>query len=321
MTFTILKEISQNKNIKKPVIYGISSLKLSDQEKYFFKESAPLGFILFSRNIKDKEQTKSLVKSLKELMESEVLILIDQEGGRVARLKGKDWNNYPPAQYFADIYQNNQRQARQQCYENAALIAKDLKELGINVNCAPVLDILSSTTHEVIGDRAFGKNAAQIYDLAKQMCEAFLDNDIYPVIKHIPGHGRAKSDSHLELPIVDADLAILENTDFVPFQKLSEMKFAMTAHILYSKIDDKFPATISKKVINLIRNQIGFKNILISDDISMKALPGSLSYRAEAAIEAGCDIVLHCNGNIKEMAQINQSLVKMSDKLIAKLND
>ncbi|MDA0902171.1 MAG: beta-N-acetylhexosaminidase [Proteobacteria bacterium] len=317
----LLKEISQNKNIKKPVIYGLQGLELSDEEKIFFSKSSPIGFILFSRNIKDKNQVKSLVKSLKELMGGEVLILIDQEGGRVARLKGGEWRDYPTARHFAEIYQNNQQQAKQDCYNNAALIAQDLTELGINVNCAPVLDIENSNTHEIIGDRAFGRNAAQIVDLASQVCQGFLDNDVYPVIKHIPGHGRATADSHLELPVVDADLFKLENTDFIPFKKLAHMKFAMTAHILYSKIDSKLPATISKKAIETIRNDIGFKNILMSDDLSMKALPKSFSYRTKASLEAGCDLVLHCNGDMKEMLEIDQNLPPISDSLAEKLHD
>lgn len=319
LTVTLLTQISQNKKIIKPVIYGISGLTLSDEEKYFFSKSGPIGFILFSRNIKNKAQVKSLVQSLKELMEGEVLILIDQEGGRVARLKGEDWNDYPCADYFAKIWKKDQKEGREACYKNTALIAKDLVELGINVDCAPVLDILTEKTHQIIGDRAYGNNAEQVVALAKEVCRGFLDNDVYPVIKHIPGHGRACADSHLELPKVDASLEELNITDFAPFKELANMKFAMTAHILYTAIDDKLPATISPKMIDLIRNQIGFKNILMSDDISMKALPGSFSYRTKAIIEAGNDLVLHCNGDMKEMEEIDRNLNYINDNLKEKL--
>lgn len=316
---TLLKEISQNKKIHKPVIYGLSGLVLTEEEKRFFSRSGAIGFILFSRNIKDKVQVKALVRSLKELMDGEVLILIDQEGGRVARLRGEDWCSYPTANYFASLFKNNQEQTKKDCYNNASLIAKDLTELGINVNCAPVVDILTAKTHEIIGDRAYGDDPYQVSQLARQVCVGFLDNNVYPVIKHIPGHGRALADSHLELPIVDSELSELENYDFIPFRELSNIKFAMTAHILYSKIDSQFPATISKKMIDLIRNNIGFKNILMSDDISMKALPGSFSYRTKAIIDAGCDLVLHCNGDMKEMIEIDQNLVEINDNLKEKL--
>ena len=318
---SFLKEISRNKNIKKPVIYGFSGLELTDEEKYFFQESGPSGFILFSRNIKDKAQVKKLTNSLRELMDGEILILVDQEGGRVARLKGGEWPEYPAAEHFANLYLEDKIKAKKACYENTRLIAKDLIEVGINVDCAPVLDIRNDKTHQVIGNRAFGSDPHQIADLAREICNAFLDNGVYPVIKHIPGHGRATSDSHLELPIVDSSLEELEKYDFVPFVELSDMKFAMTAHILYSKIDDKLPATISKKMINLIRNKIGFKNILMSDDLSMKALPGSFAYRTKATIEAGCDMVLHCNGLMSEMQEIDYNLPEITDRFLDKLNN
>lgn len=317
----ILKTISENKSVRKPVIYGLSGLELTDEEKYFFSKSGPIGFILFARNIQNKNQTKKLIDSLKNIMNGEVLILIDQEGGRVARLTGEDWKIYPHAKYFSKLYEENKEQAQKACYDNSFLIARDLSELGINLNCAPVLDILTPNTHEIIGDRAFGDNPKQVANLARQMCSAFLDNKIYPVIKHIPGHGRASCDSHLELPIVDASLEELINFDFIPFIELKNMKFAMTAHILYSKIDNKFPATISKKIINLIRNQIGFKNILMSDDISMKALKGKMQDLTKAIIGAGCDLVLHCNGKMNEMEEINQALPFINNSLLSKLED
>ncbi len=317
----LLNKISTNKNINKPVIYGCSGLFLTDEEKYFFENSGAIGFILFKRNIQNKAQVKALVSSLKEIVGGEVLILIDQEGGRVQRLKGQDWNDYPPAKKFADIYQEDQPLSKKLCYENYSQISKDLTELGINVNCVPLLDVLTPKTHQIIGDRAFGDNPAQVIDLAKEVCNACLDNEVYPVIKHIPGHGRGISDSHLELPIVNASLQELKNCDFLPFAELREQKLAMTAHILYTAIDDQLPATISKKAIDLIRNKIGFKNILMSDDISMQALKGSVASRSQAALEAGCDLILHCNGLMEEMTEIDAILPNFGGDLLKKLTD
>ena len=314
----ILDQIAKNKNIKKPVIFGFSSLELTNQEKSFFKKSGPIGFILFKRNIENKNQVKKLTDSLKNLMGGEILILIDQEGGRVQRLKGTDFPDYPAAKKFADLYKTDPQKAKNEAYKNYCQLAKDLKELGINTNCAPLLDILTPETHDIIGDRAFASNSEQVTDLAKITCQAFLENQILPVIKHIPGHGRATSDSHLELPIVDATLEELEKTDFTPFRELSDMKLAMSAHILYKKIDAKLPATISQKVIKIIRENIGFKNILMSDDISMKALSDDIGKNSKLALKAGCDLILHCNGKMDEMKKIAKNLPKTSDYLMNK---
>ncbi len=316
----LLKQISQSKNASKPVIYGVSGPSLTDEEKYFFKKNGALGFIFFARNIVDKNQLKNLTDSLKELMEGEVLMLIDQEGGRVARLKEPHWKKYPAGKYFADIYQENPFDAKEKLYQNFQEIAADLVEVGINVDCAPVLDILSEKTHHVIGDRAYGSNPHQVSELGKVVCDALLSKKVYPVIKHIPGHGLGTSDSHLELPVVDASLDYLRQNDFIPFRKLNDQKFAMTAHILYSAIDAENCATTSKKAIKLIREEIGFKNILMSDDVSMKALKGSFAEKTKAILNAGCDIVLHCNGNMQEMLEINSALPILEDKLKEKLN-
>ncbi len=317
---SLLKNIANNKNLKKPVIYGIKGLELSDEEKVFFKENGCVGFILFARNIKDKDQLKKLNDSLKELMEGDVLILIDQEGGRVARMTEPHWSKYPSGKYFADKYLVDKDLAQKEIYDNFTNIAKDLVEVGINVDCAPLLDVSCEITHDVIGDRAYGDNVKQITDLAKQVCKGLLDNEVYPVIKHIPGHGRGACDSHLELPKVDASLNDLREIDFAVFKNFTEQKFAMTAHILYDAIDDKDCATNSKKVIDLIRNEIGFKNILMTDDLSMKALKGSFSDRAKNALDAGCDLILHCNGDMDEMKQINSGLGNISDELLNKFN-
>lgn len=313
-TSEILKAISHNKSLTKPVIYGIKGYELSDEEKYFFSKNSCLGFILFARNIKDKDQVKKLTQSLRELMNGEILILIDQEGGRVARLKPPHWPNYPTGQYFFELYQKNHENGYNALKENFQKIANDLVEIGINVDCAPVLDISCPQTHQVIGDRAYGDDPYTVSELGKAVCEGLLQNNVFPVIKHIPGHGRGSCDSHLELPKVSCSFDELVNHDFIPFKALKDQKFAMTAHILYQAIDPKNCATLSKTAIDLIRNEIGFKNILMSDDVSMKALNGSFSERSKLILQSGCDLVLHCNGEMTEMLEINSALPFISEK-------
>lgn len=309
-----LQQIYKNKNASKPVIYGVSGTTLTEEEKFFFSKNGALGFIVFSRNIENKIQLKKLTDSLREVMQGEVLILVDQEGGRVARLRAPEWKTYPAGQYFADLYQKDPAQAKEELFKNFQEIARELVEVGINVDCAPVLDILTEKTHQVIGDRAYGKDAHQVAELGQKVCEGLLSQGVYPVIKHIPGHGRGTSDSHLELPVVDATLDELRKTDFVTFQKLRHQKFAMTAHILFSAIDKNECATTSKTAIDLIRNEIGFKNILMSDDVSMKALKGTFYEKSKSILNAGCDLVLHCNGNMQEMTEINSALPQLTDE-------
>ncbi len=311
---SLLHKIAQNKKVTKPVIYGVSGTKLTDEEKYFFSKNGAIGFIVFARNIEDKTQLKSLTDSIREVMEGEVLMLVDQEGGRVARMKEPHWKKYPAGQHFADIYEKNPEEARQALFKNFQEIASDLREVGLNVDCAPVLDILTEKTHAVIGDRAYGKTPDQVADLGRKVCEGLLSKEVYPVIKHIPGHGRGTSDSHLELPVVDASLEELRATDFIPFKKLNDQKFAMTAHILYNAIDKNNCATVSETAIKLIREELGFKNILMSDDVSMKALKGTFAEKTKAILNAGCDLVLHCNGQMSEMTEINSALPNLTDK-------
>jgi beta-N-acetylhexosaminidase len=315
----LLANLAHNPLAKKPVIYGIAGETLTHEEYNFFQQNGCLGFILFARNIKNKKQVQQLVSQLKQVLQGEPLILIDQEGGRVARLNSDEWPQFPSANYFACLYQQNQQLALQATQENFYQIGLTLQELGINVNCAPVLDILTKYTHQIIGNRSFGENSKQVIDLAKSACQGLLQANVLPIIKHIPGHGRATSDSHLELPVVDASLHELETTDFLPFIALNQQKLAMTAHILYSEIDTQKCGTISNKVINIIRQKIGFNNILITDDLSMKALQNSVSNNAISALQAGCDVVLHCNANMLEMQEINQALPNISSELKHKL--
>jgi beta-N-acetylhexosaminidase len=316
---TVNKLVANNNNIKLPAIYGFSGVSLRDDEKYFFNRNTPLGFILFSRNIENPTQLKNLTESIKEISGGEVLILIDQEGGRVSRMKPPEWKPYPAGQYFDSLYKINPEQAKIEIFENFLLIAEDLKSVGINVNCAPILDLTTKETHSVIGDRALGDNPKQVSDLAKEICRSLLHKGVYPIIKHIPGHGRGNADSHLELPIVNATIEELISWDFQPFIELANHKFAMTAHILYQAIDSQHCATFSSKVIDMIRNLINFKNLLMTDDLSMKALTGNYEDKTAAAISAGCDIILHCNGSIKEMQDINKKIPRINDKIREKL--
>ena len=288
----------------KPVIFGCLGKSLTDWEKKFFSEIQPYGFIVFARNFDNPEQVRRLTDEMKNCVDAEnIPILIDQEGGRVARLKPPHWRDAPPASVFAELAKKDIELAKKAVYLNTRLIAKELYDLGITVNCTPLLDIPTENSNDIIGDRAFGNDADTVSTLALSMCEGLLDGGVLPIVKHIPGHGRAMADSHKELPIVDASLDSLRETDFVPFKRLKNMPIAMTAHILYTTIDDVV-STFSPKVIELIRNEIGFDGLLMSDDLSMQALDGDFSERTVRTLEAGCDIVLHCNADVAEMKAI-----------------
>src|SRR5471032_3181778 len=295
-------------------IYGCAGLTLSDAEADFFRETRPWGFILFGRNIEDPDQVRRLTEALRETLgDGPVPILIDQEGGRVARLKPPHWQERLPAARFGALYGQSQELAREATYLNARLIAHDLAGLGINVDCLPVLDVPAPGAHDIIGDRAFAADPATIITLGRAQIEGLMDGGVLPIMKHIPGHGRAGSDSHLALPRVTASLEELSASDFVTFRSLDQCPMAMTAHVVYESIDPQRPATTSPKVIrDVIRGEIGFDGLLISDDLSMNALDGPLSARTKAALFAGCDIVLHCNGKMDEMREV-ASEVKVLD--------
>ncbi len=287
-------------------IYGCAGTSLSAAEKDFFREVKPWGFILFARNISDSEQVKALIAQLRETVtDDSAPVLIDQEGGRVARLRPPHWHERPPAARFGALYVDNPEAAREACYLNARLIAHDLASLGINVDCAPVLDVPVAGAHDIIGDRAFAPDPATIITLGKAQIEGLMDGGVLPVMKHIPGHGRAGADSHLSLPRVSAKAAELSASDFVTFRSLSQCPIAMTAHVVYESIDPQRPCTTSAKVVReVIRGEIGFDGLLMSDDLSMKALDGPLAVRARQALFAGCDLVLHCNGDMDEMRDV-----------------
>lgn len=286
-------------------LLGLSGPKLTDNEAAFFKDTNPWAFILFARNIETPQQVLRLTKSLKNCVGRDALIFIDQEGGRVQRLRPPHWNNYRPARDFAQLYIHNPHKARRALYLNMRLIADDLYNLGITADCAPVLDIPVAGADDIISDRAYGDNPRSVIELSHAVMAGLMSGGIAPVIKHIPGHGRATVDSHKALPRITADITTLELTDFAPFNAFHDAPMAMTAHAIYDAIDPDAPITISKHGISkLIRQRFGFDGLLMSDDLDMKALSGSLTERTERCLAAGCDIALQCSGQLNSMVKV-----------------
>ncbi len=287
-------------------ILGCSGHTLTDQERRFFRKVQPWGFILFKRNVDTPDQVRALTAVLRETVDrSDAPILIDQEGGRVQRLGPPHWPAYPAGRAYGEIAANDPLTRREIARLGARLMAHDLASLGINVDCVPVLDVPAEDGHEVIGDRAYHSDPATIAELGRAAAEGLIAGGVLPVIKHIPGHGRAKADSHHDLPVVETPYEDLDAVDFAPFRVLSDMPMAMTAHVVYAAVDAKRPATTSKKAIRrVIRQAIGFDGLLMSDDLSMKALGGSFTDRTRDALDAGCDVVLHCNGDMAEMKAV-----------------
>ncbi len=309
-------------------IYGCAGTTLSAVERDFFRDVKPWGFILFARNISDPAQVRALITQLRDTVgDGQAPVLIDQEGGRVARLKPPHWQARPAAAQFGALHATDAEAAREATYLNARLIAHDLSQLGINVDCLPVLDVPQPGAHDIIGDRAFAGDPATIIALGRAQIEGLMDGGVLPVMKHIPGHGRAGADSHLALPRVSAAAEELSASDFVTFRSLDSCPIAMTAHVVYESIDPQRPATTSPKVIrDVIRGEIGFDGLLMSDDLSMKALDGPLSVRAKAALFAGCDLALHCNGDMDEMRDVASEVkdleglaLKRSEQALAQL--
>jgi beta-N-acetylhexosaminidase len=283
-------------------ILGCLGLVLSEDERAFFADADPWGFILFARNVETPDQIRALTASLRDAVGRDAPILIDQEGGRVARLRPPNWLDWlPPLSQMAEVAPQNRRQAMALRYR---IIAAELRALGIDVNCAPMLDVATPASHEIIRNRCYGDDPDTIAEMGRAVAEGLLAGGVLPIIKHIPGHGRAGMDSHLELPVVDADRETLAATDFLPFVRLADLPMAMTAHIVYPAIDPDACATLSPKVIDVIRQDIGFDGLLMTDDLSMQALSGDFGQRTRTALAAGCDMVLHCNGEPAEMTAI-----------------
>ncbi|GIL38383.1 beta-N-acetylhexosaminidase [Roseiterribacter gracilis] len=279
---------------------GCAGPLLGDSERDFFRDANPLGFILFKRNVDTPGQVRALVDALRAAVGREAPVLIDQEGGRVARLGPPQWPALPAARRIGELAERDLAAGREAARLHAQLIGQMLAELGLTSACAPVLDLLRPETHTVIGDRAYGGDPALVAALADAAIDGFLDAGVLPIAKHIPGHGRATSDSHLELPVVTASEDALRDSDFIAFRGVRSA-WAMVAHVVYQSID-ALPASISARIIgDVIRRDIGFDGVLIADDIGMKALSGSFAARAEATLAAGCDLTLHCSGVMDEM--------------------
>jgi len=303
-----------------PVIIGVKGHVLNLGEINLLKKKRPFGVILFKRNIKNPKQILRLTTSIKKILGNDVMILIDQEGGRVSRLNKEYWDTYPEASYFGGIAKHNPGRAKKIAFENYKSIGKNLAAIGINFNCAPVLDLKFRGASSVIGDRAFSRDPNIISYLSLEACKGLLSENVFPIIKHIPGHGRSKTDSHLDLPVIKSSKIQLQE-DFYPFIKLKKMPLAMIAHIKYLELDKIECATYSKLIINYIKNEIGFKGILLSDDLCMKALKGSYVNRAKKAILAGCDIVLHCDPNLLNIIKTCEGAGYASEKLIKKVKE
>jgi len=291
--------------MSRAVILGVQGHELTHEEREFFKKERPVGFILFSRNVKNKTQLKSLVSDLKNVLDNpHAPILIDQEGGRVARLKEPYWYHPPAAKIFGNIAEHNMKDAKLSCKLNAQIIGAELHEMGINTDCAPLVDVPVKNANDVIGDRAFSYNTETIIELATAFIKGINSRGVNHIIKHIPGHGRSLLDSHFELPVIDTKLDVLTETDLLPFTRLNKARWAMTAHIVYKDIDPFNPATHSKTVIDLIRNKIHFHNIIITDCITMEALKDGYKVNAKKSFDAGCDLVLFSKPDLKDCKEI-----------------
>ncbi len=288
------------------MILGAAGTTVTAGERIFFNGEAPWGFILFARNLSEPAQIEDLVAELRDCIgRPDAPVFIDQEGGRVQRLRPPLAGHYPPADRLGRLYQSDPDAGLRASWLMARLHAFDLMRYGIDGDCLPVLDVPIEGAHDVIGDRAFAHDPKVVSVLGQASVAGLLAGGVMPVIKHIPGHGRAFSDSHLALPIVTASLDELRDSDFLPFKALKDAPAAMTAHVVYTALDPENPATTSGRVIeNYIRGEIGFDGLLMSDDLSMKALSGDFGHRARSSLAAGCDVVLHCNGDMAEMVAI-----------------
>lgn len=300
------REPQDSARIMKPLIFGAAGPRLSNSEAAFFAEHRPAGFILFRRNIEDRDQLRALVGAMKRAADNpDALILIDQEGGRVARLRPPHWREYPRGSDYGALWALDPDLAGEAAYLGARLIAGDLDDVGINVDCLPVLDVPVPGADGIIGDRAYARAPSPVMALGRAAADGLLEGGVLPIIKHIPGHGRAMADSHLALPVVEASRTMLQGHDFPPFRALADLPLAMTAHVIYTAYDRENPATTSKSVISeVIRGHMGFDGLLMCDDLSMKALSGAFAERRRLALDRGCDLVLHCNGGMDEMIPI-----------------
>jgi beta-N-acetylhexosaminidase len=300
-------------------ITGLAGTTLTPAERAFLRESQPWGLIVFARNIENPAQLSRLTTSFRDAVGCEAPVLVDQEGGRVQRLGPPHWPAYPPGAAYGRLYDRSPARGLKAAYLGARLIAADLRAIGIDVDCLPIADVPVADADPIIGDRAYGTSAEKVSALARSVADGLLAAGVLPVLKHIPGHGRATADSHHALPVVDADLATLAATDFAAFQPLGDLPLGMTAHVVYTAIDPIAPATTSVTVVrDVIRGRLAFRGLLMSDDISMSALSGAIEDRACAAIAAGCDLILHCNGRLDEMQAVAAAVPSLAGEAAAR---
>ena len=286
-------------------ITGIAGAALTTAERHFVQEASPLGLILFKRNVTTPDAMRRLIAEFRTAVGRHAPVLVDQEGGRVQRLGLPHWPIYPPGAAYGAVFDRDPDAGLRAARLGGRLIANDLAQLGIDVDCAPVADVPAVGADPVIGNRAYGSDPAKVAALAGAFAAGLMEGGVLPVLKHLPGHGRATADSHQRLPVVTADRATLDGTDFAAFRPLCDLPLGMTAHVVFTAVDPVAPATTSANIVkHVIRDSIGFTGLLMSDDISMGALSGSLSERTRAAIAAGCDVVLHCNGVLSEMVDV-----------------
>ena len=303
-------------------ITGVSAPELTDSEREFIRAERPWGFILFKRNVDTPAQVSWLVGELRSLVENpQAPVLIDQEGGRVQRLGPPHWPVYPPGAVFGALYDIDRALGLKAARLSSRLIAADLTNLGIDVDCLPLADVPVEGSDAVIGNRAYGTEPGKVAAIARAVTEGLERGGVLPVLKHIPGHGRATADSHFKLPTVEIGRNELERTDFAAFQPLADLPMAMTAHVVFSAIDPAQPATTSATMIEqVIRGVIGFQGLLMSDDVSMNALAGSIAERTRAIVDAGCDMVLHCNGKLDEMREVARQTPMLSGPALERAN-
>jgi beta-N-acetylhexosaminidase len=300
-------------------ITALAGPQLSPAEAVVLGRTQPCGVILFARNVCDPDQVRRLTDAARSAVGSDILVLIDQEGGRVQRLRPPHWRVLPPAAAFGRLYASDPRQACAAARLTARLAAAELGACGIDTNCAPVLDVPVAGSHDIIGDRAFGSDPRVVCALGRAVAEGYLDGGVLPVIKHIPGHGRATKDSHLDLPVVSASRAELESSDFATFRDLADLPAAMTAHVVFEAVDGSLPASISARVTaEIIRGHIGFDGLLMSDDLGMRALSGSVGERAAAVIAAGSDIALLCSGDLAETQAVAAAVPTLEGRALAR---
>ncbi len=297
------------------IILGCAGLELTEAERRFFSEADPWGFILFARNIETPDQTRALTAALRDSVGRAVPILVDQEGGRVARLRGPVWREWAPAlEECAGLPAEARARA---IYLRYRLIADELIDLGIDVNCAPVLDLARPETHGILRNRCYSGDPGEVALMGRSAAEGLLAGGVLPIVKHMPGQGRAPLDSHVDLPRVSASAAELE-ADFAPFRALADLPMAMSAHVVYESFDPEAPATQSPRMVGVIRQDIGFDGLLMTDDLSMRALTGDFGDRARRAIAAGCDMLLHCNGDPSEMAAVAEAAPRLAGRARAR---